>query len=66
LATPHDAAGNITMLWDLYICSPQYTSHFPHRIWRGCFEAYFCLFVFGITAVACLAEGPFGKYKRKV
>jgi hypothetical protein len=22
--------------------------------------------VFGITAVACLAEGPFGRYKRKV
>jgi len=26
----------------------------------------FLLIVFGITAVACLAEGPFGNYKRKV
>jgi len=26
----------------------------------------FLFIVFGITAAACLAEGPFGKYKRKV
>ncbi len=26
----------------------------------------FLFVVLGITAVACLAEGPFGKYKRKV
>jgi hypothetical protein len=26
----------------------------------------FLFVVFGITALACLAEGPFGKYKRKV
>src|ERR1700722_6607894 len=26
----------------------------------------FLFVVFGITAAACLAEGPFGKYKRKV
>jgi hypothetical protein len=26
----------------------------------------FLFVVFGITAVACLAEGPFGKYIRKV
>jgi hypothetical protein len=26
----------------------------------------FLFVVFGITAVACLTEGPFGKHKRKV
>jgi hypothetical protein len=65
LATPHDAAGDIAMGWDLSVCSLQYASHFPRRI-SPMLPGVFLFVVFGITVVACLAEGPFGKYKRKV